>query len=242
MTHALKERLERLADESRPVGATALMERVERQLTGAPTTGLVARPAAKRPMLAYVAAFVAVLLVGSFTWIGLTRSDEPSSPADGGPVDRWGLAAVDLPDTEGEIAAVFQSMPAELDGLPVVGDRSDGHGAAYGERGNEEVYAGYATSEHRVMPDGTVTSPAEWLTLMATAPEFDVIGYVVDEPVVWLYATYAARDGSPDAGHMLEVGDADGEFLFAFGAPTGAELDAIVAAFIDTTERLAAGE
>jgi hypothetical protein len=239
MRNALKDRLEHLAERSRPVGAIALLDRVERQLAGEPTTGLVARRPS-RPWFAYAAALVTVLVLGSVTWIGLTRPTDPAPPFGSDPIDRWGLATVDLPDTVEEVVAVFESMPADLAGIPLTGDPTGGHLVEYGEGGPSLSYQ--TASEHLRLPDGTISTPAEWLELMSGASEFDVIGYVVDEPVVWLYASYAAADGSPDAGQILEVGDANGEFLFGFGAPTGEGLDAIVAAFIDTAERLAVGE
>lgn len=235
MTHEVKRQLERLADQSRPVGVDVLMQRVERQLMGEPTTGLVSRKVGWRPVLVYALTCVVVLVIGAGTWVGLTRPDSSFRRAEGEAVDRWGLATLDLPETMAEVAAVFESMPDHLDGIPLTSDPTGGHLVEYGEDGPSLIVQ--VASEHLV-EDGARMTPAEALRRMADADELDVVGYVVDEPVVWLHATYAAADGSPDTGRMLDLGAADGGFIFEFGAPTTDALDAIVAAFIEAVAAL----
>ena len=70
---SLRQRLERIADESHPIGPDALVERIERQLRGDPTTGLVVRRARRWPAWASAAAAcAAAVAIGAVTILAVS--------------------------------------------------------------------------------------------------------------------------------------------------------------------------
>jgi hypothetical protein len=150
------------------------------------------------------------------------------------PSDDWGLATVDLPDTVEEIAAAYDSMPAEVAGFRRVGGPSGEHLVDYGGEGANGPSLWNQGGDHRIV-NGEGLSPAEFLAFMAGTGELDIIDSHLEGEVVWLQVATPVGDQSGEwAEYMLACGDADGEHLFFFNAFSPEDLDAVVKAFVQT--------
>jgi hypothetical protein len=77
----------------------------------------------------------------------------------------------------------------------------------------------------------------EALARMAGAPELYIVAGTLEGDPVWLHGSTASEDGTE---WFLVWGEATGEYVFTFNAWTLDDLDAIVAAFLETTGAVAA--
>ena len=136
----------------------------------------------------------------------------------------FGLGSVDLPESESEVARVFEAMPSELEGLPRLDDA--GLVARYGGELNV-LSAGLASD----FDTGTVMAS---LASFEDEPgaEIEASELDPDAGVVWLFGSFQDEGG---AGRVLVAtwGDPDGEWLFSVGAQTPEMREALVRAFAD---------
>jgi len=153
---------------------------------------------------------------------------------DSGRADQWGLASADLPDTVEEIAAAYDSMPAEVAGFSRVGGLSGEHLVDYGGEDARGPSLWNQSGDHRIV-NGEELSPAEFLTFIVGTGEVDIIDSHLEGDVVWVQGSTTVGDESGEwTQYMLACGDAEGEFLFFFNAFSQADLDAVVKAFVET--------
>lgn len=199
------------------------------------------RRAHRRPAWVYAAAgFGVAVVAASVTWTVLGGGEPDRTAAAGtglSPVDRWGITDADLPDTLEEIAAVFDSMPAEVAGHARVGEPNGEHLVDYGAAGDEGSSLTIQLPEHRLDVSGVPMSIPEALARMAGAPELYIVAGTLEGDPVWLHGSTASEDGTE---WFLVWGEATGEYVFTFNAWTLDDLDAIVAAFLETTGAVAA--
>jgi hypothetical protein len=138
---------------------------------------------------------------------------------------------VELPSSVEQIASVYRAMPDEVAGYPLTGGGDDEHLVTYG--GNDEGMSMWNQGEeHRTGPDGPMT-PQQFLNLIASSGELDVIGSVLDDDIVWLHASTRVGDESGEhTEYVLVCGEANGEYLLFFQAYADGDLDALVEAFV----------
>lgn len=193
------------------------------------------------PAWAYVTTgFIVAAVIGGISAL-LFNQGGSKPPAASTPtisrVDRWGLAGADLPDTADQIATVFEAMPPEIDGIPIEGEPDD-HGASYRGEGGRWAYVGYQYGEHRTQPDGSILTPAQWLSAKSADPDAYILGAVLDGPTVWLHGLYVTDDGTE---YFLDWGEEGNDNIFGFNASSLDELDALVAEFIAANQAIAPG-
>lgn len=164
----------------------------------------------------------------------LTSCGDSANTIGSAPTDDWGLTTVDLPDTVEEIAAAYDSMPAEVAGFRRVSGPSGEHLVDYGGEGANGPSLWNQGGDHRIV-NGQELSPAEFLTFMAGTGELDIIDSDLEGEVVWLQVATTVGDESGEwTEYLLVCGNADGEHLLFFNAFSPEELDAVVKAFVQT--------
>lgn len=146
-------------------------------------------------------------------------ADEPTT--EGAP---FGIESMDLPDTEAEVAALFEAMPAEIEGQPRLED--SGLFARYGGELNV-VSAGLASDFDTGAVMASLSSFEDETDAEIEDNELDP-----DAAVVWMFGTFQDQGGAGQV-HVAIWGEPDGEWLFAVNAETPEMREALVRAFVD---------
>jgi len=176
------------------------------------------------------------VLGGLVTGLILTLVAGCDGEGAGPPPDPWGLTTIELPGTVEEIAAVYDSMPAEVAGFRRVGELGGEHLIDYGGEAQNGPMLWNQDGGYRVV-DGRQLPPGEFLSYMAGTGELNIVGSVLDGDVVWVHVTDQAADESGEwTEHLVAVGEAEGDYLFFFSARSEAHLNAAIEAFVETVE------
>lgn len=152
------------------------------------------------------------------TTTSVTTSEAPTTSADPGTVAPvatapWGLDAIEMPDSEEAVAAVFAALPGELGGSP----RSDVSGRFEGSLAVEyggEMRTIRATPVAAVAPaDDSGMTPVEWLGLMSGGLEGEVEGMALDPsaPLAWMASAEQVDD---DVAYLAMWCVPDGAWYF----------------------------
>ena len=138
----------------------------------------------------------------------------------------FGIDSVDLPNTEAEVATLFEAMPSQVEGQPRLEDT--GLFARYGAELNV-VSAGLAVD----FDTGTVMESLSSFE-DETGAEIEDSELDPDAAVVWVFGTFQDEGGAGKV-HVAIWGEPDGEWLFAVNAQTPEMREALVRAFVDAS-------
>ena len=175
---------------------------------------------------------VVVLVAG--VGVGGCGSDEADSDGDGAETTvvsdggvPFGLESVELPESESEVAARFEAVPAELEGLPRVDAAANELAAKYGGELNV-LSAGLASG----FDAGTVLGD---LSSFEDEPGAEIEDSDLDRGSAVVFVVGSFQDeGGAGKVYVATWGDPEGEWLFSAGAETPEMREALVLAFVDT--------
>ena len=152
-------------------------------------------------------------------------------------VPPWGLDTIEIPDTQEDVAAVFASFPAQVEGR----SRSGGgpHGAVYGE----SIVAwsiGATDSEDLQTPKAGEETVAGWVTEFASRPGGATVqasSLDLNADLLWVATRAVLQDLSEDLPvggpiYMLFWAKPDGSWAFFLQADSEAGRKALAHAFV----------
>lgn len=178
-------------------------------------------------------------VIGILTVLLLAWTTEACGGAETGgdlsDVPPWGLDTLDIPDTRADVAAVFASLPAQVEGR----NRSGGGlGANYGESVVPWSIAAMDSETLQTPKPGEETA-AGWVTEFASRPGGATVqasSVDLNGDLVWVASRAVLEDMSEDGPvggpiYMLVWAKPDGSWAFSLSADSEAGRKALAHAF-----------